>query len=157
MHKFFYFSATCDTMLLFYYILDMGIVGTFIRSKSESCEPYWYRILYPYLLHPFKNIALTSSIFMVVAISAERHRAIVDPLNHRPTFWPYLFWVLVISGSSMTLKPFIVIWHRIIPTDSAYFSFQNIQAHSIFPNSLNSSFTTVKETEHILLIIHRRL
>ena len=108
---FFYLLATCDTMLLFYYILDMGIVGTFIRSKSESCEPYWYRILYPYLLHPFKNIALTSSIFMVVAISAERHRAIVDPLNHRPTFWPYLFWVLVISGSSLTSKVFIVIWH----------------------------------------------
>ena len=108
---FFYFLATCDTMLLFYYILDMGIVGTFIRSKSESCEPYWYRILYPYLLHPFKNIALTSSIFMVVAISAERHRAIVDPLNHRPTFWPYLFWVLVISGSSLTSMLFIVIGH----------------------------------------------
>ena len=99
------------TFLLFYYILDMGIVGTFIRSKSESCEPYWYRILYPYLLHPFKNIALTSSIFMVVAISAERHRAIVDPLNHRPTFWPYLFWVLVISGSSLTSMLFIIIWH----------------------------------------------
>ena len=93
-------------MLLFYYILDMGIVGTFIRSKSESCEPYWYRILYPYLLHPFKNIALTSSIFMVVAISAERHRAIVDPLNHRPTFWPYLFWVLVISGNLLISKSF---------------------------------------------------
>ena len=87
-------------MLLIYYILDMGVVGTFIRSNEDSDEPYWYRILYPYLLHPFKNIALTSSIFMVVAISAERHRAIVDPLNHRPTFWPYLFWVLVISGIS---------------------------------------------------------
>jgi hypothetical protein len=98
-----YFSASCDTLLLFYYILDMGIVGTFIRSKSESCEPYWYRILYPYLLHPLKNIALTSSIFTVVAISAERHRAIVDPLNHRPTFWPYLFWVIVISGTYLLI------------------------------------------------------
>ena len=108
---FFCILATCDTMLLFYYILDMGIVGTFIRSKSESCEPYWYRILYPYLLHPFKNIALTSSIFMVVAISAERHRAIVDPLNHRPTFWPYLFWVLVISGNLLISKSFYRIWY----------------------------------------------
>ena len=93
-----FFSASCDTLLLFYYILDMGIVGTFIRSKCETCEPYWYRVLYPYMLHPLKNIALTSSIFMVVAISAERHRAIVDPLNHRATFWPYLFWVVVMSG-----------------------------------------------------------
>ena len=94
------FPASCDMLLLFYYILDMGVVGTFIRSKCEEtdCEPYWYRMLYPYMLHPLKHIALTSSIFMVVAISAERHRAIVDPLNHRATFWPYLFWVVVISG-----------------------------------------------------------
>ena len=98
------FSASCDTLLLFYYILDMGIVGTFIRYKNESYEPYWYRILYPYLLHPLKNIALTSSIFTVVAISAERHRAIVDPLNHRPTFWPYLFWVIVISGNYLIIR-----------------------------------------------------
>ena len=94
-----FFSASCDTLLLFYYILDMGILGTFIRSNCESCEPYWYRMLYPYMLHPLKNIALTSSIFMVVAISAERHRAIVDPLNHRATFWPYLIWVGVMSGN----------------------------------------------------------
>lgn len=91
-------AAIVDTMLLLYYILDMGIVGTFIRTQKDMAEPYWYCVSFPYVLHPYKGIFLTASIFMVVAISAERHRAICSPLTHRPTFWPYVVLVFCISG-----------------------------------------------------------
>ena len=86
-----------DTLLLLYYLVDYGIVGTFIRSL-ELPEPLWYRVTFPYVLHPFKWFSISSSIFMVVAISAERHRAICSPLTHRPAFWPYAVMVLCVAG-----------------------------------------------------------
>jgi len=118
-----------DIFLLLYYVVDYGLVGTFVRSRHQP-EPLWsvlaqsthflltqssrqmgtkprrnqsyvlwrYRVSFPYLLHPYKSIFLSASIFMVVAISAERHRAICSPLTHRPAFWPYAMMVLCISG-----------------------------------------------------------
>ena len=73
------------------------MVGTFIRSESLP-EPLWYRVTFPYVLHPFKWFSISSSIFMVVAISAERHRAICSPLTHRPAFWPYAVMVFCVAG-----------------------------------------------------------
>ena len=35
-------------------------------------EPSWYKWMFPYLLHPFKNIATTCCVYMVVAVAAER-------------------------------------------------------------------------------------
>ena len=90
-----------DTLLLVYYVLDYGTVGTFVRSKGLP-EPYWYRISFPYVLHPFKGLFIASSIFMVVAISAERHRAICSPLTHRPAFWPYAVMVFCVSSKYTT-------------------------------------------------------
>ena len=90
-------AALVDTLLLLYYLVDYGIVGTFIRSL-ELPEPLWYRVTFPYVLHPFKWFSISSSIFMVVAISAERHRAICSPLTHRPAFWPYAVMVFCVAG-----------------------------------------------------------
>jgi hypothetical protein len=95
----FFFPALVDTLLLLYYVLDYGAVGTFVRSQEPHVpEPYWYRITFPYLLHPFKFFSISGSIFMVVAISAERHRAICSPLTHRPAFWPYAVMVVCVAG-----------------------------------------------------------
>lgn len=89
--------AIVDTMLLIYYVLDYGIIGVFMRSKGMD-EPLWYRVSFPYILHPLKWICMSASIFMVVAISAERHRAICSPLTHRPTFWPYAVVVFFVAS-----------------------------------------------------------
>ena len=95
-------AAIVDTLLLLYYVVDMGLVGTFVRSEGQP-EPLWYTVSFPYFLYPFKCIFISSSIFMVVAISAERHRAICSPLTHRPTFWPYAILVCCISCEYYTL------------------------------------------------------
>lgn len=97
------FSALVDSLLLFHYVVDQGIVGTFWRSKGPP-EPVWYRVSFPFVFHPIKSIFLVASIFMVVAVSAERHRAICSPLTHRPTFWPYAALVLCTSGERNALK-----------------------------------------------------
>lgn len=93
----FLIPALVDTCLLCYYVLDMGLVGTFMRANSQGVEPLWYKIIFPKLLYPWKAIFLTMSIFVVVTIAAERHRAICTPLTHRPTFWPYA--VMAVAGS----------------------------------------------------------
>lgn len=88
--------AIVDSLLLIYYVLDNGVVGTFRRTHGLP-EPDWYRVSFPYILHPLKGFFLSCSIFMVVAISAERHRAICSPLTHRPAFWPYAVMVFCIA------------------------------------------------------------
>ena len=49
------------------------------------------------MIHPFRHIAQTASIFMVVAVSIERYRAICDPLTHRQAYYKYIIAVALIS------------------------------------------------------------
>eukprot|EP00095_Tigriopus_kingsejongensis_P000943 maker-scaffold360_size197209-snap-gene-0.39 protein:Tk00943 transcript:maker-scaffold360_size197209-snap-gene-0.39-mRNA-1 annotation:"fmrfamide receptor-like isoform x1" len=112
--------AVVDTMLLIYYVLDYGIIGVFMRSKGID-EPLWYRMSFPYILHPLKWICMSASIFMVVAISAERHRAICSPLTHRPTFWPYAVIVLCVS-SSVNIPRFLEFHLKTIDNKTDYWT-----------------------------------
>ena len=84
-------------MLLLYYLVDYGFIGAFLRLQRKP-EPYWYRLIYPHVLCPLKGFILSCTIFMVIAISAERHRAICSPLTHKPTFWPYVLMVIATAG-----------------------------------------------------------
>lgn len=52
------------------------MVRTFLSE-----DPSWYRLSYPYLVHPGKGFVLTAAIFMIVAISAERYKAVCFPLR----------------------------------------------------------------------------
>ena len=61
--------AVVDCILITFYIVDSSVA---VWTHSES-YPFWYRVSFPYFWHPGKAITLSSSIFMVVAISAERY------------------------------------------------------------------------------------
>ncbi len=68
--------SVIDGLLLLTIMLETGLVQTFM---SEA--PYWYRLAYPYFYHPLKRTVQTASIYMVVAISAERCKAVCYPLR----------------------------------------------------------------------------
>ena len=112
----FFPSAVFDSLYLIFSIGEHGIIDL-LRSHTLYCyysyvsnfssnlcpapaiaEPLWYRTTYPYFLWPMNGMFFAATVFMIVAISAERHRAICSPLTHRPTFWPYVLLVLCISG-----------------------------------------------------------
>ena len=79
---FIYFRlALVDSVLL----LDMLIEKTIIPyyTSLSPIEPEWYKISYPYFWHPFKGIIATVTIYLMVAISAERYRAVCYPLSRR--------------------------------------------------------------------------
>lgn len=40
-------------------------------------------ILFPYLLYPGQNLAMTGAIFMIVAIAFERYVAVHNPLDYK--------------------------------------------------------------------------
>lgn len=89
-HKMLFCLIIIDSTVIVFFVGDVSIIGQFL-----SPEPYIYRVAYPYLIHPFRNMALTASIFMVVAISAERYRAICYPLKYRPAYSKYICFVMV--------------------------------------------------------------
>ena len=72
-----YFSLSVIDIVL---ILDMVVQKCIVYHFSE---PLWYRVSYPFIWHPIKGIILSATIFMVVAVSAERFRAICYPLSKR--------------------------------------------------------------------------
>ncbi len=56
-------------------VVDCVLIGFYIvRSIVDVLDPMprWYKWAFPYFLHPAQGITLSLSIFMVVAISAER-------------------------------------------------------------------------------------
>ncbi|TRY78397.1 hypothetical protein TCAL_08983 [Tigriopus californicus] len=89
-HKMLMGLVIIDSAVIIFFVGDVSIVGQFLSS-----EPYLYRASYPYLIHPFRNMTLTASIFMVVAISAERYKAICHPLKYRPAYTKYIWFVMV--------------------------------------------------------------
>ena len=43
--------------------------------------PDWYNKTFPYIWHPLKGMSLSATIFMVIAVSAERFRAVCHPMS----------------------------------------------------------------------------
>ena len=77
------FSLTiADIILILDSVLQKSIVQHFLKP------PEWYNKTYPHIWHPLKGISLSATIFMVVAVSAERFRAVCHPMsrNHVSSF-----------------------------------------------------------------------
>ncbi len=64
---------------------------------SGNPEPTWYRLSFPHLWHPAKNVVSTACVYMVVAVAAERYHAICHPLKYKPSPAFYLMLVLLLS------------------------------------------------------------
>ena len=58
-----------DSVLLVFSVIDSAYLTAF-----EHPEPAWYKALFPYFWHPFKNMATTCCAYMVVAVAAERYQ-----------------------------------------------------------------------------------
>ena len=67
-----------DSICLFFIVVE-------VMSSNFGLRTRIYVVLYPYFLHPFRVISLTSSIFMTIGIAHERYRAIQYPMHHRQT------------------------------------------------------------------------
>lgn len=59
--------AIIDSLLIMFFVLENSVINNFVE-----CEPIWYQVAFPHFFYPGKKIMLSCSIFMVVAISAER-------------------------------------------------------------------------------------
>lgn len=81
-----------DSVLLVFSVIDSAYLTAF-----ENPEPAWYKALFPYFWHPFKNVATTCCAYMVVAIAAERYHAICRPLKYKPRTAHYSLIVIVLS------------------------------------------------------------
>lgn len=81
-----------DSLLILDMIVQKAIIGNFVTE-----EPLWFKLTYPFLWHPVKGMIQSGAIFMVVAVSAERYRAVCHPLSKRQP--PYKFIILVIIVS----------------------------------------------------------
>ncbi len=65
-HKMLMTLALIDCVLIIFYVLNSAIIGSMLDL------PHWWTLLYPKVFHPLKAVTFSASIFMVVAISAER-------------------------------------------------------------------------------------
>jgi hypothetical protein len=70
--------AIWDSLLIVDMLIQKAIVGNFLME-----EPHWFKMSYPYFWHPIKGMVKNGTIFMVVAVSAERYKAICHPLRKR--------------------------------------------------------------------------
>ena len=72
----FYSLAVADILLIIEMVVERSLVYHFN-------EPLWYVRTYPYFWHPIKGIFLSATMFTIVAVSAERYRAVCHPLSQR--------------------------------------------------------------------------
>ena len=75
-----------DTIMVIFFLLD------FMTSNVFGENPDWYRLLYPYFIHPGKAIFVSATVFMVVAVSADRQRAICHSMLYRVSFTVLIFY-----------------------------------------------------------------
>ena len=85
-------KTTFDEMLTHLLILDTMLVIFFLVDAMTTIvfqsSPNWYKVLYPFVIHPGKTISMSATVFMVVAVSADRQRAICHPMLYRVS--PYV-------------------------------------------------------------------
>jgi len=86
--------AVIDTLLIVDLIIEVSIVGVFMQK-----EPKWYIITYPYIFHPIRGIIQTAAIFMVVAVTTERYRAMCQPMAHRHAYYKYIAIAVILAAS----------------------------------------------------------
>ena len=73
--------AITDCLLIIDSFVQKSIIPYFTGELPSI--PLWYKVTYPYFWHPFKGIIVTTTIYMIVAVSAERFRAVCYPLSRR--------------------------------------------------------------------------
>ena len=80
-------KTTFDELLTHLLVLDTLLVVFFLVDSMTTIVfgsmPTWYKLLYPYVIHPGKAISMSATVFMVVAVSADRQRAICHPMLYR--------------------------------------------------------------------------
>ena len=82
LHILIHFSlSVADLALVIVMVVDKCIAYHYMTYNTV--EPLWFRLSYPYFWHPIKGIFLCATIYMVVAVSAERFRAICYPFSER--------------------------------------------------------------------------
>ena len=90
------FKRTCAIFLFILPIFSLAvfdcllIIDSFVQkslipyfTNVSPSEPEWFKVTYPYFWYPFRGIIVTITIYMMVAISAERFRAVCYPLSKR--------------------------------------------------------------------------
>ena len=63
---------------------DIALIGDMLVQKMATYyleDPFWYEVSFPYYWYPAKGVFLCASMFMIIAVSAERHRAICYPFT----------------------------------------------------------------------------
>ena len=85
-----------DTIMVIFFLLDSMTTNVFEQT------PDWYIILYPYVIHPGKAIFVSATVFMVVAVSADRQRAICHSMLYRVSQKTNL--------THMYLLPFVILY-----------------------------------------------
>ena len=68
--------AIVDSLL----IVDLVVESSILLFLGGEL-PLWYIFSYSYFIHPAKGMVQTATIYMVVAVSAERYKAICHPLR----------------------------------------------------------------------------
>ena len=91
-----------NQLLVVLSVLDTILIAVFITMSAclvvqGEVHNEWFNLLFPYLLWPLGNLAITGSVLMVVAVSTERYLAICRPMQYKPGRCFYLGLVLAIS------------------------------------------------------------
>ena len=73
--------AMSDNLLIIDSFIQKSLIPYF--TSNAPFEPDWFKISNPYFWHPLKGIIVTVTIYLMVAISAERFRAVCYPLTKR--------------------------------------------------------------------------
>ena len=76
-----YRLAISDCLLIVDSFVQKSIIPHF--TKESPIDPLWFKVTFPYIWHPFKGVIVTITIYMIVAVSAERFRAVCYPLSKR--------------------------------------------------------------------------
>ena len=71
--------AVADSMLIVELVVEKAVI--YHHRTIHQAEPMWYIQTYPYFWHPMKGMFMAATIFMIVAVSAERYRATCHPFS----------------------------------------------------------------------------
>lgn len=94
-------------LALFDSLFLTGVCFEILAKRTQERWPSWALPYFPWVIYPLKYMLFYMPTYMVVVNSIERFQAIVYPLHHRPSCWPYVLFVTFVGVTASIPSMFV--------------------------------------------------
>ena len=99
-------KSTFHQSLISLSVFEIAFLVLVILDHSLDFNSPAYIVLFPYFLHPMKNILMSCETYLIMSIALERLMAVYRPIHYRAGLLRGIYTFLAVIKSNITVQCF---------------------------------------------------